>query len=220
MNDSVRERIVRNNYTFREANEQIRARADEYDAPIERIPFLCECPVPSCTEVLRLTMASIQTCGRIRTTSSPSRGTSRQMRLSHMWFLVKRATSSSKRNRAFPNSRLPVAMSSREERIGLNEAVFREVNERIEGLAETFDLKTQSLDLICECGDANCVERLSMTTAEYEEIRSEAHQFAVHPGHEYPDVESVVARLKGYDIVRKNEGVPKQIAEQTDPRGN
>jgi hypothetical protein len=44
MNDSVRERIVRNNYTFREANEKIRARADEYDAPIERIPFLCECP--------------------------------------------------------------------------------------------------------------------------------------------------------------------------------
>ena len=57
MNDSVRERIVRNNYTFREANEKIRARADQYDAPIERIPFLCECPVPSCTEVLRLTVA-------------------------------------------------------------------------------------------------------------------------------------------------------------------
>jgi hypothetical protein len=57
MNDSVRERIVRNNYTFREANEQIRTKADEYNAPIERIPFLCECPVPACTEVLRLTLA-------------------------------------------------------------------------------------------------------------------------------------------------------------------
>jgi hypothetical protein len=111
-------------------------------------------------------------------------------------------------------------MSSREERIGLNEAVFRAVNERIEGLAETFDLKTQPLDLICECGDASCVERISMTPAEYEEIRSEPHQFAVHPGHEYPDVESIVARLKGYDIVRKNKGVPAQIAEQTDPRDN
>jgi hypothetical protein len=111
-------------------------------------------------------------------------------------------------------------MSSREERIGLNEAVFREVNERIESLAETFDLKTQSLDLICECGDGACVERISMTPAEYEEVRSEAHQFAVHPGHEYPDVESIVGRLKGYDIVRKNEGVPAKIAEQTDPRGN
>ena len=111
-------------------------------------------------------------------------------------------------------------MSSREERIGLNEAVFREVNERIESLAETFDLKTQSLDLICECGDATCVERITITAAEYEEIRSEAHQVAVHPGHEYPDVESVVARLKGYDVVRKNRGAPKQIAEQTDPRGS
>ena len=111
-------------------------------------------------------------------------------------------------------------MSSREKRIGLNEAVFREVNERIDDLAEASDLTTQSLDLICECGDASCVERLSMTTAEYEEVRSEAHQFAVHPGHEYPDVESVVARLKGYDVVRKNTGAPKQIAEQTDPRGS
>lgn len=109
-------------------------------------------------------------------------------------------------------------MSSREERIGLNEAVFREVNERIEDLAERFDLKTQSLDLICECGDAACVERISMTPADYEQIRSEAHQFAVYPGHENPDVESVVARLKGYDIVRKDRGVPAQIAEQTDPR--
>ena len=111
-------------------------------------------------------------------------------------------------------------MSSREERIGLNEAVFREVNERIEDLAETFDLRTQSLDLICECGDAACVERISMTHGEYKELRSDAHQFAVHPGHEYPDVESVVARLKGYDVVRKGRGVPAQIAEQTDPRGS
>jgi len=60
VNDSVRERIVKNNYTFREANEQIRAKADEYDAPVERVPFLCECPVPSCTEILRLTLAEYE----------------------------------------------------------------------------------------------------------------------------------------------------------------
>ena len=111
-------------------------------------------------------------------------------------------------------------MSSREERIGLNEAVFREVNERIEDLAETSDLKTQTLDLICECGDAGCVERIGMTHGEYKELRSDAHQFAVHPGHEYPDVESVVARLKNYDVVRKDSGVAEQIVEETDPRGS
>jgi hypothetical protein len=111
-------------------------------------------------------------------------------------------------------------MSAREERIGLNEAVFREVNERIEGLAETFQLSREPLDLVCECGDATCVRRITMTRSEYEELRSESHQFAVHPGHEIPDVETIVVKRGGYEVVRKDEGVPEQIAEQTDPRGH
>ena len=57
-----------------------------------------------------------------------------------------------------------------------------------------------------------------MTHAEFEELRSESHQFAIYPGHDEPDVESVVAQRKGYDIVSKDEGVPKLIAESTDPR--
>jgi hypothetical protein len=57
MSDGVRERIAKNNYTFRDANEQIRAKADEYGAPVERVPFLCECPRPDCTAILRLTIS-------------------------------------------------------------------------------------------------------------------------------------------------------------------
>jgi hypothetical protein len=109
-------------------------------------------------------------------------------------------------------------MNAREERIGLNEAVFREVNERIESLADKFELSQDSLDLVCECGDATCDRRISMTRAEYERVRSESRQFAVHPGHEIPDVESVVAKCSGYIIVRKDEGAAEQIAKQTDPR--
>jgi hypothetical protein len=109
-------------------------------------------------------------------------------------------------------------MPSREERIGLNEAVFREVNERIEALAETFQLDSEPLDLICECGDATCVQRIRMTAPEYEQLRSESHQFAVYTGHVAADVERVIDRRPGYDIVRKDEGVPKFVAEQTDPR--
>jgi hypothetical protein len=60
MGDGVRERIVQNNHTFRDANERIHAKAGEYDAPVERVPFLCECPVPSCTEILRLTLAEYE----------------------------------------------------------------------------------------------------------------------------------------------------------------
>jgi hypothetical protein len=109
-------------------------------------------------------------------------------------------------------------MSARDKQIGLNEAVFREVNERIEGLAETFELKSEPLDLLCECGDASCIQRITMSHAEYEELRSDSHQFAVHPGHEIPEVERVVDKRKGYDVVAKESGAPEQVAEQTDPR--
>jgi hypothetical protein len=109
-------------------------------------------------------------------------------------------------------------MTSRDERIGLNEAVFREVNERIEELSESFDLGSAPLDLICECGDSGCAQPISMARAEYEEVRADARHFAVYPGHEIPDVELVVAKRNGYDIVSKNQGIPEQIAEQTDPR--
>jgi hypothetical protein len=109
-------------------------------------------------------------------------------------------------------------MTSREDRIGLNEAVFREVNERIESLASTFQLGSEPLDLICECGDASCVQRIQMTAAEYENVRSESHQFAVHHGHVAPEVEEIVDHRAGYDLVRKDEGLPKLIAERTDPR--
>lgn len=109
-------------------------------------------------------------------------------------------------------------MTVREERIGLNEAIFREVNERIQQVAETFNLQDEQLDLLCECGRADCVDRISMTHAEYEMLRSEAHQFAIRPGHDERDVERVIASKNGYDIVEKFRGAPERIAEETDPR--
>ena len=109
-------------------------------------------------------------------------------------------------------------MQSREERIGLNEAVFREVNERIESLAQSFDLGSQPLDLICECGDATCVERIHMTLAEFEELRADSGQFAIYPGHDIPDVESVIVQRDAYHVVKKHEGAPQELAERTDRR--
>jgi hypothetical protein len=107
---------------------------------------------------------------------------------------------------------------NRDERIGMNEAVFRDVNERIQDVASTFDLTSEPLDLICECGDATCVERISLSRDEYERVRSNAHHFAVASGHVAPDVEKVVESRPGYDVVSKFKGVPAEIAQKTDPR--
>lgn len=109
-------------------------------------------------------------------------------------------------------------MDERQRRIGLNEAVFREANERIEELNKTFEPLTGELVLVCECGQGDCAEKISMSASEYDAIRADATQFAIVPGHEIPDVESVVAHHEGYDVVRKEEGVPRRIAEVTDPR--
>jgi hypothetical protein len=109
-------------------------------------------------------------------------------------------------------------MSEREERIGLNEAVFREVNERISDLADDYGLASEPLDLVCECGDPACVERITMTQTEYERMRADPTHFAVFPGHEKSDVDEVIDRRETYDLVRKREGAPADVAKQTDPR--
>jgi hypothetical protein len=110
-------------------------------------------------------------------------------------------------------------MSERVRRIGLNEAVFRAVNEEIEGLAERFALTDQALDLICECGDATCAQRIRMSHPDYVGLREDPRTFAVVPGHEVADVEDVVERREGYDVVQKRSGEPAAVAEATDPRG-
>ena len=110
-----------------------------------------------------------------------------------------------------------VGMSERQRRRGLNEAVFREVNERIHDLTERFELE-QGLDLVCECDDTSCADRISMSEADYEQVRADSRQFAIVPGHSDATVEVVIAREKGYHLVRK-QSEAAAIAEETDPRG-
>lgn len=109
-------------------------------------------------------------------------------------------------------------MEERERRIGLNEAMFREANEQIQDINEAFAEFTNTLVLVCECGSSTCTEQISMTAAEYEAVRAEAAHFAIARGHEKTDVEDVIAQHERYNVVRKKDGLPRRIAEVTDPR--
>ena len=105
-------------------------------------------------------------------------------------------------------------MASREERVGKNEGLFREVNERIREVT-TYD---GDVEFLCECGNSECVQPISMTLAEYESVRLEPTRFAIVPGHEIPDVEDVVERNERFAVIVKRPGVPTQVATETDPR--
>jgi hypothetical protein len=108
-------------------------------------------------------------------------------------------------------------MGSREERVAKNEALFREVNERIKRMNEHLDTGDEA-DFICECGDGECTHPVSLTLVEYEEVRSRGTHFAVLPGHVVPEVERVVARYPRFAVVEKTEARAAGIAASEDPR--
>ena len=109
-------------------------------------------------------------------------------------------------------------MDEREARVGMNEALFRAVNERIEDVNESFAIVTDEFDVICECGDAGCVAQIRIASGAYERVRAGATLFIVVPGHEAVEIEEVVDKQDAYYIVRKQSGFPKRVAERTDPR--
>jgi hypothetical protein len=96
-------------------------------------------------------------------------------------------------------------MDSREERKAANEALLREVNDRIADVAEHFRVlpEDQRLEFRCECGRSGCDTMLSMSVREYEHVRSDNDRFAVAQGHEDDEIERVVERGEGYVIVDK-----------------
>jgi hypothetical protein len=102
-------------------------------------------------------------------------------------------------------------------RIGLNEALFRAVNEQIDALTSRFG-KAETIEIICECGYGGCTERLDVPLSVYESVRADSHRFLVVPGHEIPASETLVESTRAYGIVEKDGGMPADVAEKTDPR--
>lgn len=109
-------------------------------------------------------------------------------------------------------------MSERERRIGQNEALFREVNDRIERVTETLEATTDTIRIICECGNKSCTEQITVRVTEYERIRSDSELFFVRQGHEQPDIERMVERQGEYSVVRKKPGDAAGVAQELDPR--
>ena len=113
-------------------------------------------------------------------------------------------------------------MPDRGPRAAKNEALFRDVNERIRALSEdlALDGAQDVLDgLVCECADSACIERLGqLSVAEYEALRRDALQFIVMPGHVDLEIESVRKRTPGYWVVRKAEGAAADVARESDLR--
>ena len=95
----------------------------------------------------------------------------------------------------------------------MNEALFREVNERIDQLHDDLG-GTKTFEIVCECGSAACTDRFPITNDDYDALRADVHRFAVVPGHERPDVERTVEQRDGYLVVEKTDPDAARAAEE------
>ena len=100
----------------------------------------------------------------------------------------------------------------RKRRLAENQALFREINERIEANAETQGSDPYAYEFVCECSSLECFERFDLTLAEYGRVRDRPQRFIVLSGHEQPEVEEVVERRSAVVIVEKRAAAADAVA--------
>jgi hypothetical protein len=110
-------------------------------------------------------------------------------------------------------------VDDRQRRLAQNEALYREVNERISAQAreQLAGDEDHLYEFICECSNIDCNLLLGLPLAEYERVRANAQRFIVAPGHHLPDIERLIDEHSGYAVVEK-EGEAGDLAERLDPR--
>jgi len=100
-----------------------------------------------------------------------------------------------------------------------DQALFREVNERLRDLNEAFEDDSRTSMFICECANRDCMKHLPVTLAAYEEVRRVPTHFVVAPDarHVFSDVERVTREEPSYFVVEKY-GDAGIAAIKLDPR--
>jgi len=108
-------------------------------------------------------------------------------------------------------------MSERQRRIGENEAIFRSFNEQVRSISSTFTVPTETLTIVCECGNRRCSDQIAIAPEEYARVRDDPTLFVVRPGHDLPEAETVVEKTETYWVVQKHAGLPAELARATHP---
>jgi hypothetical protein len=105
---------------------------------------------------------------------------------------------------------------AQQRRVAENEATSRYVNEALD--AHSPGERRSPGAFVCECGRRECDRVIEITPRAYERIRAHPRRFIVYPGHEEPEVETIVQTGRGLLVVEKEDEAAR-IAEAENPRG-
>ena len=98
-----------------------------------------------------------------------------------------------------------------------NEILRRTRNEWIEQASDSFGASQVQESYVCECGDSDCSDTVSMTRAEYEAVRSVGNRFVVAVDHENPETERVVLENRRFTVVEKMMAAGR-MSQKANPR--
>jgi hypothetical protein len=95
-----------------------------------------------------------------------------------------------------------------------HEVIFREANKNVaDFLTETEGKATKTqLPFFCECSNKKCKNRIKLTPQIYKSLIKNKRQFIVLAGHEIPEIEKVVRKKEGFNVIEKF-GDPPTIKE-------
>ena len=101
-------------------------------------------------------------------------------------------------------------------RLAENEALAREVNDRVGDVAASWYADDEHMAFVCECSHNDCSSRVHLRMADYAHVRSSPHWFVMVPEHLVPEIEREVERLDGV-LVAEKIGPGREVAEETAP---
>lgn len=105
-----------------------------------------------------------------------------------------------------------MATEDKQSKAAHNQMLFRSVNERILEISDSVP-PSEAMSFLCECADTTCMKTIDLTPAEYEAAHDEPTHFPILPGHEWPEVERIVARHETYIVVEKIEVAAEIVVE-------
>jgi hypothetical protein len=98
-----------------------------------------------------------------------------------------------------------------------NEILRRTRNEWIEQTSDSFGANHIEEAYICECGDPDCTDNVSMTRVEYEAVRSVGSHFVIAVDHENPEIERVILENRRFTVVEKMMAAGR-MSQKANPR--
>jgi len=94
-------------------------------------------------------------------------------------------------------------MASSNDRQVVSQRTFRSANERMQTLAVDIVPGEQLIPFLCECADDQCLGRVAMNLADYDDIHRDRDHYAILHDHLMVDGEHVVEQRPLFDIVSK-----------------